>query len=350
MLAFIVSRWDFASRDLHKMGLFMGDEMSNLVDDIHLGCKLFNGYNKSFETMQKWVMAFFHLAITDSEPSSRSNPIIWWMAVLVRIHVLDGLPELPLGRPDNDFDPVLTFHGKLQALDHYARVLVLDRFIYSCKPSDYKEGYLFKRASSAILEKVVVDLDSQNRSWVDKDQEPPSIRIPNEDAMIATPAWQECLSRLRNIAETWLSIDSQGPMHEVLSLVNGVVPNRSYTQRGESDLRHLQLSLEHTTYEYKVVYQLWEDYTEGLGGYNMGSGGPLTAGALSWGTYDSAQEANREARAALLNEFGRKSDAMFWNKHLREDGTVKIRAVFVDSADNTKVIAWVEKQPTAAGS
>lgn len=33
-----------------------------------------------------------------------------------------------------------------------------------------------------------------------------------------------------------------------------------------------------------------------------------------------------------------------------KDGTLKIRAVFIDMANNAKAIAWVEKQSVAAGA
>ena len=344
MLAFIVSSWDFSSRDLHKMGLFMGEEMQDQVDDIRFWCDL--GSSKLLGHFKDAIKTFFYLAVTDCAPSSRTNPIIWWMAVLVQTQVLDHQPELPLGRPDRDFDSALTIDGKLQALNHYARVLVLESVIYIWKPSD--QGCWGR---SAIKKKLVADLDSQDMVWVDEDKERPPIRTSDELTLMATPAWQECLEHLRGLVEKWLSADSRGPMRELLSLLNGVVPARSYVEREEPESRVPPSPREGATpYEYKVMFQIWEDYTAGQGGYNMGLDGPASTGVYDAGTYTTLEKANRKARSPIVYEFGSKSEARLWDEHVREDGTVKIRAVFIDFANNSKAVAWVEKQATAAGT
>ncbi|CAD6590557.1 MAG: hypothetical protein ASARMPRED_004855 [Alectoria sarmentosa] len=342
MLAFIVFSWDFASRQLHEMGLFLGEEMKDLVDDTHFLCGL--GGNKNFGSIREAAYKLFLLAVTDSEPSSRTNSILWWMAVLIRTQVLDDQPELPLGRPDKDFDPALTFNGKLEAFNHYARVLVLDSFIHQWKPTDYKSEGPFRNDSSAILEKVRADLHSDEIVWVDEDAERPPISVSTENRLMATPAWQECLAELRSLVDAWLNTDSRGPMREVLSLFNGSVPSRSNAQREEHNTSAPQPYWEGIAYEYKVMFQIWENYTKGQGGRNMGNWRPATTGAYSLGTYESAKKANKKARKIFKIELGSKSDAETWDEHVRDDGTVKIRAVFINLTDNAKAVAWVQRQ------
>ncbi len=347
MLAFVVSSWDFSSRDLHKMGLYLGDEMKALVDDIHFWCGL-SGV-KNFDRIRDAAKEFFHLAITDAEPSPRTNPLIWWMAVLVITQVLDNQPELPLGHPDKDFDPVLTFDEKLEALNHYARVLLLDSFIRQWKPSDYQQCTSFTPASSAILTKVTADLDSQDLIWLHEDRERPPTSA-GDNRLTATPAWQECIAQLRNLINTWLVIDSRGPMREILSFSNGTMPSRSNPGREKPETGARQLSFEGATYEYKVMFQIWEEYTAGQGGFRHGFDGPATTGASSLGTYKSAETANEKAREAFKEELGSKFDARTWDESLRDDGTVMVRAVFIDFANNAKAVAWVEKQAATAGA
>lgn len=347
ILAFIVSSWDFSSRDLHKMGLYLGDKMKALVDDIHFWCGL--GGKKNFDSIRDAAKEFFYLAITDAEPSPRTNPLIWWMAVLVVTQVLDDQPELPLGHPDKDFDPVLTFDEKLEALNHYARVLSLDSFFHLWKPSDYQPGTWFTPESSAILTEVTADLNSQELIWVDEDRErPPTSTCDNH--LTATPAWQECIAQLRNLINTWLVIDSRGPMHEILSLSNGIMPSRGNPGREKPEMGARQLSCKGATYEYIVMFQIWEDYTAGQGGFSHGFDRLATTGASSLGTYKSAETANEKAREAFKGELGSKFDARTWDEHLRDDGTVMIRAVFIDFANNAKAVAWVEKQAATAGA
>ncbi len=128
------------------------------------------------------------------------------------------------------------------------------------------------------------------------------------------------------------------------------MPSRSNPGRENPETEARQLSCKGATYEYKVMFQIWEEYTAGQGGFSHGFDGPATTGASSLGTYKSAETANEKAREAFKDELGSKFDARTWDENLRDDGTVMIRAVFIDFANNAKVLAWVEKQAATAGA
>ncbi|KAL4913992.1 hypothetical protein BDW62DRAFT_205040 [Aspergillus aurantiobrunneus] len=57
-----------------------------------------------------------------SHPTPQTNPLLWWLAVLVQIEVLDDQPRWLLAALRDTLD----FMQKLEAIDHYARVTVLE--------------------------------------------------------------------------------------------------------------------------------------------------------------------------------------------------------------------------------
>ena len=95
---------------------------------------------------------------------------------------------------------------------------------------------------------------------------------------------------------------------------------------------------------YLLIAQCWKNYTERQGRDCENIDRPTTSSSSPQGVYASAIEANEKARRFIAAMFGPRSYAKRWNEHPRDDGTVRIRAVYIYLANNAKIVAWVEKQ------
>ncbi len=95
---------------------------------------------------------------------------------------------------------------------------------------------------------------------------------------------------------------------------------------------------------YEVMIEIWANFTDAMGACDGGFGRAMTAGAHRLESDTDLAGANQAARDIIELEFGREKDASLWMEHVREDGTVKVIAVFVDEAHNSKVDVWVQKR------
>jgi hypothetical protein len=308
LLCFLVYHWgDFgAAGCLERMGLSLTIErLKELVDDMSIYGKM---ERRTKAAMKEVVEEFCVTAVMDKDPSSKTNPLLWWVGVLIQSEVLDHQARLPIARGED----VLDFPGKLEALNHYARVLTLQDAFQSwlnLKPP----------APSEWNVEVIQGLDRRSMEWVDEDQERPQVNIWDEQRMVMSPAWQSCISHVRDFVQEWLVLGSRGPMHEILRL--------RQASRGEATAEKV------TRLEYRVMMQIYENFTRS----------PVSdVYPCLCATKKTVEEANGAARRALTDELGSKKDVWQWDEMLRADGTIKIRAVFLDLANNAKATAWVE--------
>jgi hypothetical protein len=100
----------------------------------------------------------------------------------------------------------LDFTAKLEALDHYSRVLV--------NP--------FQPFPSNQLE-VARRVDAADIAWIDQDREAPQ-SDSMEDLDLESPAWSDYYHHLCTAVNAWSVADSVGPMREIIALYHGVLP------------------------------------------------------------------------------------------------------------------------------
>ena len=327
MLSFIVRYWTFDCRELERMGLFLSEDMKHILENIDFWLKL----GKNPKRIKDAISEFFTLAIMDPEPSVRTNPVLWWLVVLIQSQIFDKQPKLPLGGIDKGTVPCLDFRGNLEAMNHYARVLILETAVKIWKPKDPQSA---ERALSYVND------SHQHSNWVNEDAERPEVSVSDENDLLSAPAWQDFLAHLQSLVTTWLADDCKGPIREILALLEG-----HYVTRDREDVPSIITpQAQQVNYEYEAKLEIWEDFARGLGGYCMGLGHPATTGAHSCGTCETATAANQAARRAIENEFGEEENFLQWDEMVREDGTIKISAICIDDANNSKARAWVEKK------
>ena len=134
--------------------------------------------------------------IMDPNPTASTNPLLWWLTVLVR-SAIDSTQQddyISRGRFLMSIIPMdLDLRSRIEAVQHFSKILVLDRAIASWEP-DLPEWEL----------EVKRDLNLPNMDWLDEDID----KRPSDDddpRACQSPAWQSMLERLNNQTILYLS-------------------------------------------------------------------------------------------------------------------------------------------------
>ena len=344
MLCFITACWDISCRDLEKMGLFLSEDMKAHIESVSIWGEL-GGNRKRIEEAAK---DFFILAVTDPKPSPRTNPILWWLTAAIQDRLVDGLPELPMQGFSKDSVHNIDFDGKLEALDYFARVLVLEVLIHTWTPSDMCHRVSWppscRSQTSAMKQQILTFLDRTDAAWVNQRRGRPDKVLQKNDRLVSGPAWRECIAHLQTLMGDWVTTDARGPMREILSLSRSVMPNRAYEDQEDLSKCWITASPEYVNAEYEVMIEIWANFTDGMGACDGGFGRAMTTGAHRIESDTDLTGANEAAREVIELEFGREKNASMWMEHVRKDETVKIVAVFVNETHNSKVNAWVQRR------
>lgn len=117
LLAFLVFHWQGYGADgaLEAMGLHLSWQLKDLVDTIRIYAELEGHFRNAFTEA---VKEFFTLVIMDANATPRTNPLLWWLAMLIQTEVLDHQPRWQLEGVQDHLD----LPSKLEAIDHYARL------------------------------------------------------------------------------------------------------------------------------------------------------------------------------------------------------------------------------------
>ncbi|KAK3700118.1 hypothetical protein LTR37_016121 [Vermiconidia calcicola] len=353
-LVYVWSSDEDGEAALHRIGFEPNRIMVTLIDDLYLYATIKQWFHAKTDVVVDDLRAVFYTAITDASPSVRTNPLLWWMALLVHANVVKQYPRLPIqaGKVVDTLD----FADKLEALDHYARALLFDTTFYRWMNSSrnaYGEGGSHEK--EIALWTMGTDI-----KWVDEDQE----AAPNDgrkDPDLTTAAWQAWHGKLREVVETWLTANTAGPMHEILALRACTVP-RPRSSQPPADDHNPRYRIEYTT-----VHN-WRDSPHQIAHDSL-QGTHITV-------YDDLAAANRAVRNiamgalrqpldAGVHEF-RETKALFDRGngqtpaytivngrefsvvHLQSEtfdvkGMKRLRLLFCDEYDDTvKVVAWVK--------
>ncbi|KAJ9640280.1 hypothetical protein H2199_005819 [Coniosporium tulheliwenetii] len=246
---------------------------------------------RTFRPMQEAIEEFFLTAIMDPNPTPTTNPLLWWLVVLIQSEVLENQARLPIP----DLVDHLDFPAKLEALDHYSRALILDHAFQSwcnLRPP--------LTPKSEWKEEVVRTLDKVSLDWVDEDRDPPSATIGDHNRLLDSPAWSLCCSHINHSFDQWLTDSSSGPMREIINLSQGTLPQRSE----EREMRPERV--EEQRFCYRAMMHITEYFTID----------PVVADCYPAHitTRGTAELVNTAAREALECEFGSKSEAYQWDE------------------------------------
>ncbi|PKX91200.1 uncharacterized protein P174DRAFT_395145 [Aspergillus novofumigatus IBT 16806] len=219
----------------------------------------------------------------------------------LKTEVLDDQPRWTVA----GLQDTTSFSQKLEAIDHYARVLVLEDAIY--------RGDL----SPAQKEDLQNSLNQVSISWIDQDAERPAVDLRQTLLDSVSHKWRTYTEYMRPIFAEWLTGQSTGPMSTVILFLHGKLETPSYNK------------------VYKVKMQIEEYF----------SIDPMMAACYpdEVGTTATIEEANKEARRCIRDDFGPKKAALNWDEVYDERGMIRIRAIYRDETNDARAVAWVEE-------
>ncbi|KAF7586407.1 hypothetical protein BBP40_008930 [Aspergillus hancockii] len=305
-LAFLTFHWhDYGSDGaLEAMGLRLPWLFKDGIDTIHDYAES----GRSQTALRHAIKGFLIQVITDAQATPQTNPLVWWLAILIQTGVLDDQPRWQVAQLQDTLD----FSGKLEAVDHYARVLVLE-YAFSRWLGDASPHGM----SPAQKGQVVEALDEVSLDWLDRDEKCPPVDIFEELQEATSPEWRACTWYIKSILAQWLTVQTMGPMSTVVKL-----------HHGES-ARVIQVK------RYQVKAEIHENYTVE----------PLVAECYPAlvATKTTIKKANQAAREYLREELGPKYLARKWDEVYETGGKIRIRAIYKDHTNNAKAIVWVEE-------
>ena len=342
MVCFITACWDISCLELEKMGLFLSEDMKAHIENIYL----WGGLGGNRKRIEEAAKDFLMLALTDPNPSPRTNPILWWLAVCIHSYEVDEMEGLPIQSGKHSARNV-DLHNKLEALDYYARALILELHMHTWIPSD--SGHRVSgppSRPSAIKQQVLTFLEHADVSVVSRDHEIYPV-LEKDTHELSTPAWQECMAHLQTLIDKWLAPDTPGPMREILSQSKGETPNRTYENQPRFYRSSNRRSSPRSTSDkrYEVMIEVWSNFSyTGEAAHDGGFGRATSTGAHCIESETDLAGANQAAKEVIELEFGKKEDASAWMECVKKDGTVRVIALFVDEIRNSKVNTWVQRR------
>jgi hypothetical protein len=151
--------------------------------------------------------------LVDPCPSPESNPLQWWLNILIRSALADGPDDyISRGRfSSNILAMDLDIRDRIEALLHFSKVLLLDHAFNSWKPSPES------------LKEVQDDLNRVDITWIGThggDRPDPSLDRRTYDS----PAWQHLLTHLENELQGLLSPTSSTITGYILRLLQNLPP------------------------------------------------------------------------------------------------------------------------------
>jgi hypothetical protein len=306
LLAFLVFNWKSYGADgaLESMGLNLSWTLKDDIDAIRYYAKS----GRSLKVLGEMTTTFFVKVIKDATATPRTNPLTWWLAVLTQTEVLDDQPRWTVA----DLQDTLSFSQKLEAIDHYARVLVLEDAFY--------RWIDMPGVSPAEKKKLQDSLNEVSISWVDQDAERPPVDPLVEVRsyrQMGSPEWRAYTEYIEPIFAEWLTNQSTGPMSTVILFLHGKLETPGYKR------------------VYKVKMQIEEHF----------SVDPRMADCYpaEWDTKATIEQANREARRCIREELGPKKASLKWDEVYDTSGMIRIRAIYRDEANDARAVAWVEE-------
>ncbi|KAF4181079.1 hypothetical protein CNMCM8927_004860 [Aspergillus lentulus] len=299
LLAFLVCNWKSYGADgaLESMGLNLSWALKDDIDAIRYYAKS----GRSLKVLGEMTITFFVKMIKDATATPHTNPLVWWLAVLIQTEVLDDQPRWTVAGVQD----TLSFAQKLEAIDHYARVLVLEDAIYRGDLSPNQKEDL-----QSSLNQVTI-------SWIDQDAERPAVDPRQALFESVSHKWRTYTEYMRPIFAELLTGQSPGPMSTVILFLHGKLETPSYKK------------------VYIVKMQIEEVF----------SIDPMMAACYpaEVDTKATIEEANKAARMCIRDELGPNNASLKWDEVFDGRGMIRIRAIYRDEANDARAVAWVEE-------
>ncbi|RHZ48400.1 uncharacterized protein CDV56_103031 [Aspergillus thermomutatus] len=265
---------------LESMGLNLPWTLKDDIDTIRYYAKS----GQSLKVLGEMASAFFVKVIKDATATPHTNPLAWWLAVLIQTEVLGDQPRWK----------VAGVQGTLLGRRHLSR-----------------------RPKPIQKENLQDTLNHVSISWIDQDAERPAVDIRQAFLESFSQKWRIYTEYLRPIFAEWLTGQSTGPMSTVIFFLHGKLETPSYKK------------------VHKVMMEIYEEF----------SASPMRAACYpaEVGMKDTIEQANSEVRRCIHDELGPKNASLKWDEVYDTIGMIRIRAIYRDEANDARAVAWVEE-------
>lgn len=196
---------------LQEMGLDLSEDLCHSLLDIEQALA-FEGWpikaEKSMGLIEDALGSFFIELLTDTNATATTNPLSWWVAVLVRSALSQGPDDyISRGRFNSNLMPMdLDVRTRLEALLHYSKILVLDRAFHSWEPR------------REWLAEVQGELNEVDNTWIGPfGGERPDQSL--DQRKCESPAWKDILAHIEEDCEEFLSSQRETVTRQVLCLI-----------------------------------------------------------------------------------------------------------------------------------
>jgi len=182
---------------LGEMGLVLDDKQ---VDDV---LNVIQAVQWDPTGVQNAIQTLLTNAITMEGATSQNNPVLWWMAILVRSAISTGDDYISHGSFNLNILPEdLDIRDRGEAMGHYSKVLILDR---AFRQWDGRHAWVMQ---------IQRDLNLVNNEWLNREDGPrPDGGMDTRTC--SSIGWTRMLEHLQQEGETWLGGPGKTAMSEI---------------------------------------------------------------------------------------------------------------------------------------
>lgn len=200
--------WAVTEASLQDIGLVDSEDLSDdLLDLVQAAtnatqCGAWDG-------LQVVIQGFLTGLIKDRRANVKTNPLLWWTAVLARSAVSaddEEVDYISRGRFTRNILPIdVELRDRVEAIAHYSKVLVLDRAIHGWK------------GNPTWIDEIIGELNLVDNNWLNEESGPrpdPSL----DRRQCSSVAWQVMLRRIEKQRVAYLGETEGTAMYGVLAL------------------------------------------------------------------------------------------------------------------------------------
>lgn len=184
---------------LPDMGLHLSEDMGDDIVDMVNG-QLYGPTFMKNAVHQMCLSLVMHRCTTPSH-----SPLLFWVGLILQTEEFGEQSRFTF----NGIEDTLCTREKLEALVHYARVLILDHAYMSWLES----------VSDEWREALELAVNRSGRSWVDKG-EPRPADLQGDPDDIGEPFWRAFIEHFDKLSKKWIVKDSRSPIGVILKLLD----------------------------------------------------------------------------------------------------------------------------------
>ncbi|KAL1592197.1 hypothetical protein SLS59_009853 [Nothophoma quercina] len=198
---------------LKRMGLELSEEQEDDLLDIAVVMS-FQGYPRPGDDgdgspVDHAMHAYIMTLLTDRDATPSTNPLLWWVIVLVRSSIEDG-PEdfISRGHFARNILPMdLDIAQRLEGIEHFAKVFLLDLAFNTWDPADKEQ-----------LLSVQEDLNAADNSWLGERSSIRPAERETDKLKCTSPAWKSMLLHLEHTFAKHTKTPQGAALHPILTL------------------------------------------------------------------------------------------------------------------------------------